>query len=61
MVFCLKWAAADKTVTAIAIAGAAFQKGKVRRLLVVAPASVVPVWSKEFGDYANFPFAVKAL
>lgn len=57
----MKWAAADKTVTAIAVAGAAFQKGKVKRLLVVAPASVVPVWSKEFGDYAAFPFAVKAL
>lgn len=50
-----------KTVTAIAIAGAAFQKGKVKRLLVVAPASVVPVWTKELGEYAAFPFTAKAL
>lgn len=57
----MRWGAVDKTVTAIAIAGAAFQKGKIQRLLVVAPASVVPVWSKEFGEYADFPFMVKTM
>lgn len=50
-----------KTVTAIAIARAAFQKGKIKRLLIVAPASVVPVWSKEFEEYADFPFIVKTM
>ena len=47
-----------KTLTAIAITGAAFLKGKVKKLLVVAPASVVPVWSKEFDNFADFPYMV---
>jgi SNF2 family DNA or RNA helicase len=43
-----------KTLTAIAIAGRLFLDGKVKRLLVVAPTSVVSVWPKEFAEYAAF-------
>ena len=50
-----------KTMTAIAVAGRRFQKGEVSRVLVVAPASVVPVWPKEFDLHADFSHEVKAL
>lgn len=35
--------------------------GKVKRVLIVAPTSVVAVWPKEFQDYAAFPFTVRTL
>ena len=44
-----------KTLTAIAVIGALYQAGKVRRLLVVAPTTVVPVWPQEMADKADFP------
>ena len=39
-----------KTRTAIAIAGAAYQKGTIQRVLVIAPTSVVSVWPKEIAE-----------
>lgn len=50
-----------KTLTAIAIAGAGFKAGKINRVLIVAPTSVVPVWPREFRQYAAFPFTIRAL
>ena len=50
-----------KTMTAIAVAGRRFQRGEITRVLVVAPASVVPVWPKEFAIHAAFPHEVKCL
>ncbi len=50
-----------KTLTAIAVMGAAYQMGAVKRVLVIAPASVVPVWPKEFDEYADFPVTCKTL
>ena len=50
-----------KTLTAIAIAGRRFLRGEVKRCLVVAPASVVPVWPMEFERHADFPHDVQAL
>lgn len=50
-----------KTLTSIAIAGARFLRGEVKRLLVVAPTSVVPVWPREFETHADFAHEVKAL
>src|SRR5690606_21820348 len=50
-----------KTLTSVAIAGRRFQRGEVRRVLICAPASVVPVWPKEFEQYADFPHDVRAL
>lgn len=48
-----------KTLTAIAIAGAGYQMGKVERLLIVAPTSVVAVWPKELQEYAKFKYTCK--
>ena len=50
-----------KTLTAIAIAGAGYQMGKVDRLLIVAPTSVVAVWPKELKEYAKFKYTCKTL
>lgn len=50
-----------KTLTAIATAGAGYQMGKVKRVLIVAPTSVVAVWPKEFEEYAAFPYIVKTV
>ncbi len=50
-----------KTLTAIAIAGAAYEKGEIEKVLVVAPTSVCSVWPKEFSDYANFKYKVNVL
>lgn len=47
-----------KTLTAIAISGYRYFKKQVQRVLIVAPASVVPVWPMEFKAYANFPHQV---
>lgn len=50
-----------KTLTAIATAGHRWKYDGLRRLLIVAPTSVVPVWPKEFADHAAFPAEVVAL
>lgn len=50
-----------KSLTSIAIIGRRFLRGEIQRCLVVAPASVVPVWPKEFALHADFPHEVLAL
>lgn len=50
-----------KTRTAIAIAGAAYKKGAIDQVLVVAPTSVVSVWPKEIAEVANFKVTCRAL
>lgn len=50
-----------KTLTAIAAAGRRYLDGDIRKVLVVAPASVVPVWQNEFKKYADFPFEIETL
>lgn len=50
-----------KSMTSVAIAGHRFLHDGLKRVLVIAPTSVVPVWPREFNDYADFPFAVRAL
>ena len=57
----MRWAAVSKTITAIATAGAGYQLGYIKRVLIVAPTSVCAVWPKEFQEYADFPFAVRTL
>lgn len=48
-----------KTLTAIGIAGRRILDGYARRILVVAPMSVVPVWPAELAQFADFPFKVE--
>jgi SNF2 family DNA or RNA helicase len=50
-----------KSLTAVATAGHRWKYNGLRRVLVVAPTSVVPVWPKEFTEHAAFPYEVVAL
>lgn len=50
-----------KTLTSIAIAGALYQFGKVRKILVTAPLSILGVWEHEFSQFADFPHTVTVL
>ena len=50
-----------KTLTSIAIMGALHQEGKIDRVLIVAPTSVVAVWPHELADFADYPFTVEML
>ena len=54
-----------KTLTAIAVMGRRFLRGEIKKVLVVAPASVVSAWAKdeygEFAVHAGFPYDVRAL
>lgn len=45
-----------KTLSAIGVAGYRFQKDQVKKLLVVAPLSVIPVWHNEFQKHADYPY-----
>ena len=50
-----------KTLTAIAVMGAAYQAGAVDRVLIIAPTSVVAVWPKEFDEAADFPVTCRTM
>lgn len=50
-----------KTLTAIAIAGRLYLDGKAKKMLVLAPLSVTPVWPKEIYQYAAFPTTTTVL
>ena len=50
-----------KTRTATAIAGAGYKAGKIHRMLIIAPTSVVAVWPKEIGEVAAFPYICRTL
>lgn len=50
-----------KTMTSIAIAGALYQFGRVRKILVTAPLSILGVWKQEFQQFADYPHTVTVL
>ena len=50
-----------KTLTTIAITGALLKNGRIRRVLIVAPLSILGVWEEEFGKFAAFPYALAVL
>ena len=50
-----------KTITSIAITGALYLSGNIRRVLVVAPLSIVGVWDEEFGKFAGFDYSLAVL
>jgi SNF2 family DNA or RNA helicase len=50
-----------KTLSTIMVAGRRYLDGKIRRLLIIAPASVCPVWPAEFQKFADFPARVSLL
>lgn len=50
-----------KSLTSIAITGALANAGRIRRVLVVAPLSILGVWEEEFQKFADFPYALAVL
>jgi SNF2 family DNA or RNA helicase len=50
-----------KTITAVAIAGELRNQGRIQRLLVVAPLSILGVWKDEFAKFAAFDYALAVL
>lgn len=50
-----------KSLTAIAITGALAQAGRIHRVLVVSPLSILGVWEEEFQKFAAFPYALAVL
>lgn len=50
-----------KTITSIAVTGALYQAGKIRRVLVVAPLSILGVWDEEFAKFAAFDHTLAVL
>ena len=45
----------------IAVAGCMYQFGKIDRVLIVAPLSILGVWEEEFGKFADFPYSLTVL
>jgi SNF2 family DNA or RNA helicase len=50
-----------KTITTIAVVGALFLEGKIKRLLVVCPKSIVGVWEEEFAKFADYDYRLAVL
>jgi len=50
-----------KTLTTIAIAGALWLTGSIKRILIVAPLSIVGVWQEEFSRFADFSYTLQVL
>ncbi len=50
-----------KTITSIAIAGALWLTGRIKRVLIVAPLSILGVWEEEFDKWADFPYTLQLL
>ena len=50
-----------KTLTAIAVAGNLYNSGKIKKLLVVCPLSIVDVWDGEFKKFADFDYELSVL
>ena len=50
-----------KTITSIAIVGKAYLTGKIKRLLIFAPKSIIAVWEDEFSKFADFPYSLSVL
>lgn len=50
-----------KTITSIAISGILYQFGLVKRILIVAPLSILGVWQEEFEKFAEFPYRLTIL
>ena len=50
-----------KTITSIAVTGALYLADKIRRVLIVAPLSIVGVWDEEFQKFADFDYVLAVL
>ena len=50
-----------KSLTTISVAGRLWLDGKIERMLIVAPLSILGVWQEEFQKFADFPYSLAVL
>lgn len=50
-----------KTLVSIAVLGCMYQYGKLDRVLIVAPLSILGVWKEELEKFADFPYSETVL
>lgn len=50
-----------KSLIAIAVTGALANAGRIHRVLIVAPLSILGVWEDEFQKFADFPYCLAVL
>jgi SNF2 family DNA or RNA helicase len=50
-----------KTLITLTLAGELYQRGEIKRMLVVCPKSITNVWKEEFAKFADFPNRVEIL
>jgi SNF2 family DNA or RNA helicase len=50
-----------KTITSIAITGALYHAQRIRKVLIVAPLSILGVWDEEFAKFADFKYSLNVL
>lgn len=50
-----------KSLTSIAVAGAMYKSRWIKKMLVVAPLSILGVWREEFEKFANFDYTLAVL
>lgn len=50
-----------KSITSVAVAGKAYLERKIKKLLILAPKSIVSVWQEEFEKFADFPYSIAVL
>lgn len=50
-----------KTITSVGITGALYKAGRITKVLIVAPLSILSVWEDEFEKFADFPYTLTVL
>lgn len=50
-----------KTIVSIAVAGVLYNAGTIKKMLVVAPLSILGVWQEEFEKFADFDYTLTIL
>lgn len=50
-----------KTITSVAISGALYNSGRISKICIVAPLSILSVWEDEYQRFADFPYTLTVL
>lgn len=50
-----------KTIPAVGVSGQRYLNGQVKKLLIICPKSVIPVWPKEYDRFAGFDYSITML
>lgn len=50
-----------KTLTTIAVTGTLAEQGKIKKVLIVAPKTIVSIWEEEFCNFGDYNYSLTAL